>query len=315
MANHSKKLKKQNDLLKKIKWITIIFLFASLFLTIITVLGRYVTKSLNDFYLESQEFYFNSDKLTKNGADYQINNWSGVEDYQITINMDSRENNLKFASYDIGYNINYTCSSNIICQISKTEGIIHSSTNTDYFTLTITPNTTFENGDVAWVEITTTSNGEYIKELSAMFTFVVGQENITYQIEDSSNSPYLELNITNTQSYYIVDIPFDSYTQGQRINVSTYINLSEENKEKCYSGELTLSFDPNEVQIDMTDKDYLNAESISSIELNGYQYINEIVIKVEALSSENIRFYKTDNTKDYTYPIANTTPVIHVDIR
>ena len=65
----------------------------------------------------------------------------------------------------------------------------------------------------------------------------------------------------------------------------------------------------------MTDKNYLNAFNISSTNVNGYTYINTITLKVDALSSENVRFYKTDKSKDYTYPIVNEDSIIEVNIK
>ncbi len=315
MGKHRQKYEKQSLRIKSLRAILIIFLIVVCFVSIITVLARYISNSLNDFFLESKEFYFYSDKLTSNGANYQIDNWSGVEDYNIIINMNSMKNNLKKSSYDISYEVSYTASDNIICQISKTEGIISAQTNTDSFNLKITPNAIFENGDSVTVEITAKSTSEYEKELKATFKLIVGQENVTYQIDDEKNDTYLELSITNTQSYYLVREAFDGYAVGNRIDINDYLNLSEENKNKCYSAEITLTFDPEEVVIDTTDKNYLNAKNIGYTALNGYTYINKIVLEVDALSSENVRFYKTDKTKDYTYPIINSESIINVSIR
>ena len=102
-------------------------------ISFIVIFGRYLTNNVNDFFVRSKEFYFYSDKLEEDTAVFQVDNWSGVDDYVITVNMNSRKNNLKVASYDIGYTISYTCSDNAICQLSKTEGIIYSNNNSDYF--------------------------------------------------------------------------------------------------------------------------------------------------------------------------------------
>lgn len=315
MKSHKRKYEKRNRQIKKIKFVSFIIILILSVISLITVLARYVTNSINNYLMESKEFYFYSDKLKEDGQDYQIDNWSGVEDYTITINMNSMENNLKKASYDIPYSITYNYSDNIICQINKEEGIIYSSTNSDYFTIKVTPNRVMENGDKAWVEIHVKSDAEYKKELKAKFTFVVGKENVTYQIDDEENSSYFELNITNTQSYYMVSEAFDSYTVGQRIDVNTYLSLSDENKKKCYSGEITIKFDPTKVKIDMTDKNYLNAKNIKQSKVNGYNYINELTINVDALSSENIRFYKVDKAQNYTYPLDNKDCILNISIK
>lgn len=315
MGEHRKKYEKRNLQLKKFRAIIIISLIAIILVLIFEVLARYASNNFSDFFFESKEFYFYSDKLTTDGANYQIDNWSGVEEYNIVINMNSMKNNLKKANYDIGYEISYTASDNIICQISKTEGIISSQTNTDSFNLKITPNAVFQNGDNAWVDINVKSTGEYEKELKATFKLVVGQENVTYAIDDEKDSPYFELNITNNKSYYTVREAFDGYRVGDRININDYLNLSDENKSKCYSAEITLNFDPKEVVIDSTDKTYLHAKNVDYTNLNGYNYVNKITFEVESLSSENVRFYKMDNSKDYTYPIINDKSIIDVEIK
>ena len=222
MTKHKKQYEKQNNAIKKLKLILIIFIIAVVCISIVSVLARYITRNQNHSLMASKEFYFNSDKLTEEGSEYEIDNWSGVEDYTITINMNSLDNNLNKATYDIPYSISYTSSSNIICQLSKESGIIYASSNSDTFTLQITPNAVFENGDEVWVEIHAVSEAEYQKELYATFKLTVGKENVTYQIDDTVGSSYFELNITNTQSYYVVDEAFNGYVAGQRIDINTY---------------------------------------------------------------------------------------------
>ena len=135
----------------KIK-IIVISLTLIIILAVIVVFGRYITSTINDFYLRSKEFYFYSDKLKATKAIYQVENWSGVDDYTITVNMNSRKNNIEKATYDIGYDISYSCSDNAICSLSKTSGIIYADTNSDYFNLVITPNASLDTGDKVIVE-------------------------------------------------------------------------------------------------------------------------------------------------------------------
>ena len=123
------------------KQITIIIVLIMCLISFVVIFVRYVTNSINNFFVRSQEFYFASDKLSEDTSYFQVENWYGVDDYTITVNMNSRKNNIEVATYDIGYEISYTCSDNAICQLSKTEGIIYSNSNTDYFNLVITPNT------------------------------------------------------------------------------------------------------------------------------------------------------------------------------
>lgn len=277
-----------------------------------TVFARYVTNSVNDFFLRSKEFYFYSDKLDENKAVFQVEYWSGVDDYTITINMNSRKNNLEVATYDIGYDIKYTCSDNAICQLSKTSGIISKHNNSDFFNLTITPNTQLKTGDRVVVEIEATSNSNYKKTLKGRFTLVVGQENLTYQITDEPNNPYLELRITNTLSYYIVEESFGSYTANDKIDIDTYLALTEEEKAKCYSSLVTIKFDPNEILLDNTNENYQKATNITTKTRNTKSFIDSITLPIDAISSAHLRFYKVDTSKDYTYPNSNNDSVINI---
>ena len=100
-----------------------IYLLLGIILFVITIgltYGRYAYNSLKEFYLASKNFYFYSDKLPSNRAIYQIDNWSGVDSYQLTINLNNSKNNLVHANTDINYEISYVCSSNALCSVRKT---------------------------------------------------------------------------------------------------------------------------------------------------------------------------------------------------
>lgn len=278
----------------------------------IVIFGRYVTNSINNFYLRSKEFYFYSDKLAENTAIFQIENWSGVDDYILTVNMNSRKNNIQVASYDISYDIKYKCTDNAICQLSKNSGTISKDSNTDFFNLTITPNKQLETGDKVIVEIEATSTSNYKKTIKGKFTLVVGQENLTYQITDKANEPYMNLRITNTLSYYVVRQNFENYTKDQKIDIDTYLALSEENKAKCYSSIVTIEFDPREILLDITNENYKNFTSTTTTLIDGKKYINSVVLPIDAISSVDLRFYKVDTSKDYTYPNLDNNCIIIV---
>lgn len=281
-------------------------------ISFIVIFGRYLTNNVNDFFVRSKEFYFYSDKLEEDTAVFQVDNWSGVDDYVITVNMNSRKNNLKAASYDIGYTISYTCSDNAICQLSKTEGIIYSNNNSDYFNLTITPNRQLETGDKVVVEIEAKSTAKYQKTLKGKFTLVVGKEKLSYQITDKPQNPYMELSLTNTLSYYIVNEAFGNYSVNNKIDIDTYLALTEENKAKCSSAIVTISFSPEQVLLDITNESYSKAKNIETTTVNGKTYINKFTILIDAISSTDLRFYKVDVSKDYTYPNGNEPSVLSI---
>lgn len=306
-------LKKSKAITKyKKKQIILVLIILIIIISLVVIFGRFVTNSLNNFFLRSGEFYFESDKLSEEGTTLQVDNWSGVDDYTFTVNINTRKNNIETATYDIPYEIKYSASDNVICNLSKENGIIYASNNSDSFTLTITPNTQLRTGDKVTIDLEVMSTGEYKKTLKGEFILVVGQENISYEITDEKSTPYLELSITNTLSYYTVRESFDSYNVGDRIDVDAYLALSQENKNKCYSGEVKLEFDPNEVLLDMTSEIYNEAKNIETININGNTYIKSFTINVDAISSVDIRFYKVDVTKDYTYPNNNNYSVIKV---
>lgn len=297
---------------RKIKQIIIIIGILLSVGSLVIVLGRYVTNSINNFFIKSKTFYFQSDKLTEKNPTFQVENWSGVDDYTITVNMNSRKNNIEVATMDIGYDIKYKCSSNAICQLNKESGIIKKETNTDFFNLTITPNKQLQTGDKVIVEIEATSNTGYEKTIKGKFVLVVGQEKITYQITDAKEKPYLNLRITNTLSYYIVDQAFDGYTVNQRIDIDSYLELSDDKKSKCHSAIVTISFNPNEILIDNTGESYINSTNKKTVQINGGTYINEITIPIDAISSKDLRFYKVDVSQNYTYPNNNNQSIVTI---
>ncbi|MBR3163428.1 MAG: hypothetical protein IKF17_04960 [Clostridia bacterium] len=309
---------RENQFIYKNKQLLILIIILLFIVSFVVVLARYVTNNVSDFFLRSKEFYFYSDKLEANTAVYQIDNWSGVDDYSIIINMNSRLNNLKATSYDIGYNITYNCTTdNAICQLSKQSGTIYSNTNTDFFTLTITPNTQLDTGDKVTVEIEATSTTEYTKKLKGRFTLVVGKENVTYEITDAANNPYMDLRITNTLSYYTVREQFvvddTTYQVNKKIDIDTYLSLSPENQEKCSSAIVTIGFDPNVVLIDMTNEIYREATNIHTTTIAGKTYINEFTVTVDAISSKSLRFYKVDTTHNYSYPNSSNSMVLTIN--
>ena len=63
----------------------------------------------------------------------------------------------------------------------------------------------------------------------------------------------------------------------------------------------------------MTNNAYLNSKSYNTTKIDNYDYINEIIFNIEAISSEYIRFYKKDPSKNYEYPNSNNESIIEVE--
>lgn len=279
-------------------------------------LGRYVYKGIRDFYLQTKKFYFNSDKMTEEGSIYRIENWSGVGSYSVTFNMNSSANNNLSSDDDIDYEIEYECSSEVTCSIenNKTSGTISSSTNTDDFTivLTVPTNVILETGDRVTIEVEATSTSPYRKTLSSTFTLVVGHYGLSYEIEDSVGSPYLNIRITNTLDYYTVNENITGHNAGTQLSIEEYQNLSASDKAKCSSAIITLDYDPQDILLDMTSEAYLTSIHSETEVINNYNYVNLFSFKIDALSSKTIKFYKIDTTQNYTYPITNQSSIIGV---
>ena len=282
---------------RKLKKIVYVFIAIGLLLVIFgSTYGRYIYLELKEYYLSTKNFYFNSDKLTVGRAIYQVENWSGVDSYNISINLNSYKNNLEVSDSDISYQLTYECSQNVTCHLSKNSGTIYTSTNTDNVVATITPVTSLSEGDSAFIEVTASSTSPYTKTIRARFILNVSISGLAYEIEDEVDRPYLNFNITNTLDYYTIVTPFGNYHANDKIDMTTYANLTAENKAKCKSALITLTFNPNVVVLDMTNEFYLKATNYTTTTVGGYSYINSITFNVDAISSAQVKFYKIDAT-------------------
>ena len=299
---------KKSNILLVLLVILSIFSWGSLFKTY----GRYIYNELRDYYLASHSFYFNSDKLDVGVKNEELDNYSGVDPYTVTINMNSYKNNFVASSSDIDYDITYECSSNATCEISKTSGVIYAASHTDSFYVTITPNENLTDGDTIWVEVETTSKSPYKKTLKGRFTLRVGKMGLGYEITDVKNRAYFDVNFTNTYDFYTVNEAFSNYNVGDRIDITTYLGLSDTEKDKCSSAVIEIKFDPSIAVLDMTNEAYINNTNSTIRTIGGYKYIDSFIFKVDALSSKSVRFYKSNVSKDYTYPFNNNESIVEV---
>ena len=284
----------------KFKRKILIVLIILLCLPISFTLGRFVYNKVLDLYFTSKNFFFESDKLTVDGAIYSLDYWNGVDPYNVVINLNSFKNNKLKSNSDITYEINYTCSSEIICNTTKDKGTIYSDTNTDSLTITMTPNSIFKDGDSVVLKVEAKSLSPYEKTLSAEFELVVGKYGLSHEIVDNENDIYLEFKVTNTLDYYTVKEAFEGYSVGDRISSDDYASLSTLNKDKCASAIVTLKFDPNVIYTDNNNSTFLNAYNVKTEKINNYDYINGFTFKMDSTSSTVVKFYKKDVSKDYT---------------
>lgn len=247
------------------------------------IFGRYVYNNIRDAYLKSKNFSFTSNFLENTEKTYKYANWSGLETYEIDIQLYSYENELSLFNYD-GSGLEYKLSCNIE---DPTKAIVHiddntngTSEKTDYIPnatnikdikIYLEPKTTLNAGEIITLNITAETTKPYKKKLTAKFQIIVSEQLVSYKIEDEEDSIYATLKLLNAKA--------------------------EENQ-------ITLSFNPEIIGIDTTDETYINKISQTTKKITGSdaQYINSITISIGASESKNIKFYKKDKSQNYTYP-------------
>ena len=299
---------------RKISLSVLIFLLVCLITTL--AFGRYIYNTINNFILETKGFYFNSTVLKPSGKTYSINNWDGVNSYPFTIDLNNRKNSDVYTEADIAYNIYYECDNTVTCTLSKNNGIIRENDHTDSYVINVTPRTTFAAGDIVTIRTWVESTEPYKKQLSATYKLGIQKANFSYNIEDSANSKFLTLNLTNAITYYVVETAFTDHPVNTQVSAEEYANLDPLDQAKCYSAKVTLSFSPSVLRLDMTSDTYHNklATNYHETVIDGYNYVDTYSFKVDASSNSKIIFYKRDITQNYTYPIVNNSSIVTVNV-
>lgn len=283
------------------KTIYLLLLILILCPTVVT-LSRYIYNKAYDFVLMANKFYFNSDKLTVDGKEYRVNNWSGLESFNIQFELNNKKNNLLTSTSDIYYEVEMECIGDVTCEINNTEGIIYSDEYTDEFTIDITPNRIFDDNESVTVNVVARSTKPYKKTLSASFVISVGKQGISYEVVDEPGNATFEFVITNSLSSYKVYEAFGGYRVGDELTVEEYKTLSDDDKSKCASAIAKIDFQPHLLIIDSTSKVLEKAKTDFIYGYYGIKFINSIEFNMDPSSTTAIRFYKTDVNKDFTYP-------------
>ncbi len=294
---------------KKLTTIIIAIIAVILLSPIGITFSRYVIRTVKNYILEANNFFFNSDKLVEGGTSYGINNWGGVGNIEIQFQLNNHKNNILTSDTDITYTITTNCDSSVVCNLSSSNGTIYKDEMTDNLTLTIVPQRAFADNESFNATVIATSSSPYAKTLSATFTVTVGKRGITYEITDKVNSPYFMFSITNALDTYKVITAFGSHNVGDILTSNQYMALTAQQKANCASVVVTLSFDPGVVVLDTT-SDILKKSTYTTSTYQGVSYISSITFGMDALDSEEIRFYKRNSSINYTYPIVNNTSVV-----
>lgn len=274
-------MKKLIDKFKKINKkhkIIIILLVACIVIPSIYVLGKYVINLISEHYYESKNFYFNSNILNVSDAYYEVDNWSGVSAYEFEVDITNMANELEYSEKDVLYDLEITCPETVTCSTDfpfggdTLEGEVAEKRT---WTVSVAPQGPITTAVEVKVKAKATS--PYTKTISA--SIKLSTSGITYKINDKVNQIYSMLILNN--------------------DLDTAKNV-------------TLLFDPNLINIDMTNSLVLNNSNYSTTTINSKAYINQITINLAANSSSYIFFYKNDITNDYTYPFINEIPIITI---
>lgn len=266
-----------------------ISIFLIVLLLTVAVFGRYIYNSAREAYFTSKQFFFSSDILTADGANYQYDNWGGVDVYPIQIELYSYKNKLSRVDYDLNYTV--TCESlsdKISCSINTESGgttatgVIHATidgapNNTSRVTILVKPLAELTKGEIVKLKVSAKTEVPFEKEISCEFSLKIRTDSkSSYYIEDITNRDYALLNLVNGN------------------DTSTGV---------------TLTFDPSKVRLDLNNEIYQDYESI---ETDGNGYVKKIVFNMTAESTKNVKFYKVDKSQNYSYPGVSDTSIITV---
>lgn len=274
--------------LNKVKISIVLILIVLVFS--ISVFGRYISASIKEAYFAARQFYFSSDILTVAGAEYQYNNWGGLDVYPIEIQLRSYINERARLEYDLNYsatvtvNEGYTdkikCSLNSYTEGAPTtiNGTIEATTNIDALVVYVQPLVQIQKNESVKLTVTASTSEPYVKEISCEFTLTPEiLAGVSYTIEDVTNRDYAVLRITNTAAS---------------------------------GAQVQLEFDPSELVIDSNDAIYVEKVREETTNIDGKQYVNKLVFNMEKEFTRYVKFYKVDRTQNYTYPgVQENSPI------
>lgn len=280
-------------------------------------LAKYVVQEFHGYYLNAMHFYFTSNRLKKVTARYEVNNWSGVGDFDIPFDLSSVKNDYIFTKYDIPYSVRVVCPElDATCTVDKPTGTVYYSaqgTHSDRVTVHVTPLHSFNENASLTIYIEAKSTAPYEEILSANFVYTVGKKGVTYTIEDEANRPYLLLKITNAVSFCVVTQAFGDYNVGKELDGSIYRSLSDTDKAKCISKSIQLDFSPSDIVLDTT-SNILDIATYQTTTLQGIDYINRLNFTIGPSSTMAVKFYKISAARNYSYPNPNPTSIVTVTV-
>jgi len=145
--------------------------------------------------------------------------------------------------------------------------------------IVVTPKSPIQKNETITVKIKASTQEPYKKEISCEVTLRVKQVTVnSYKIEDVANRNYATLELINAQS------------SGMPV---------------------TLEFDPDVVRVDTNSEVYINRVANSEV-TDSKGYVKKFTFTMDKEAVKNIKFYKVDMSKDYTYPLGEASSIIKV---
>ena len=286
------------NVVRKNKIFFIILSFV-LFIFIITpfTYGKVVYNIVNSYYLETKDFYFNSDSLDVLTKNHFINNWDGSNSYSFTINLNNRKNTYISTQSDIDYSVQYSCSSNALCVVDKSFGVIKENEYDDFLNVSLTLNEDYKIGEDVYFNISVSSLSPYSKTISAKYVFSISSNSISYKIIDKADTDYFTLRIFNNNDYYFIKKIFNNYKIDDIISSKEYDNLEDMYKKNCYSNVITIDFNPDYLYVDNS---VFNNGDVFDLNVGDDSYYNHFKLYSLSQTETDIRFYKKNRSIDYS---------------
>jgi len=255
--------------------------------------GRYIYNNIWDYYLITKGFYFNSDYLASNTMSHVNDEWDGGS---VHFNVRNNMSEIRITNYDINYTaecvVKGAAAAYAECRMNG------ENTNTQTGSLSsfkICENTTDDGIDVSEFNKKECHSGGYIwinqiatKEL--YFDVVLTDSN--YEITDvvvnvsvTSNSPYKKtlsgdfILSKNAITEDNVTMKYKNFQDYDRLNISNSYTETKCVKINWDSDNFLIDTDPSE---------------LISYDIDGDDYINEIVFSIGAKDSKSYIFYKRD---------------------
>lgn len=274
-----------------------IIIFGIILITIILItsgftFARYVSKSIWNYYLESQGFYLSSDKLSEDTSQNVDTLWDGES---IHFSLTNTLNNEYGTDYDIDYTVNCVTNNGSECYINGTDSSTYNGVLSTY---SVCVNNKDDGVDTSSFDKTNCEINGYewdnIPTVKDLYFDIADKDlsEVTATITVTSTSPYTKTltgDFILTKDKNIVGNITMDYQ-----NYSSYDNLVISNSydnDKC----VKITWNADNLRIDSND--FLSYQTDS----NGY--INEIDIKINKKNNINYKFYKvndnTYSTKDF----------------